>query len=95
MEKLLDRFEGLEEATSRLPAFVLHGDVTLSNVLLEADGISGVIDFGDMHHTARVADLAISLTSLLRESADPWPAAGRVPRRATSGCCRSSRRKSS
>jgi 4-aminobutyrate aminotransferase-like enzyme len=30
-----------------------------------------------MHHTARVADLAISLTSLLRESADPWPAAGR------------------
>ncbi|TCN31545.1 4-aminobutyrate aminotransferase-like enzyme [Kribbella orskensis] len=75
MEKLLDRFEGLEEATKRLPAFVLHGDVTLSNVLLDADGISGVIDFGDMHHTARVADLAISLTSLLRESADPWPAA--------------------
>ncbi|GAA1592685.1 aminotransferase class III-fold pyridoxal phosphate-dependent enzyme [Kribbella sancticallisti] len=75
MEKLLDRFEGLEEATRRLPAFVLHGDVTLSNVLLAADGISGVIDFGDMHHTARVSDLAISLTSLLRESADPWPAA--------------------
>jgi 4-aminobutyrate aminotransferase-like enzyme/Ser/Thr protein kinase RdoA (MazF antagonist) len=77
MERLLDRLEGLEEATSRLPAFVLHGDVTLSNVLIGAEGISGVIDFGDMHHTARIADLAISLTSLLRESADPWPAAGR------------------
>jgi len=76
MEKLLDRFEGLEEATRRLPAFVLHGDVTLSNVLIDADGISGVIDFGDMHHTARASDLAISLTSLLRESADPWAAAG-------------------
>jgi 4-aminobutyrate aminotransferase-like enzyme/Ser/Thr protein kinase RdoA (MazF antagonist) len=76
MEKLLDRLEGLEAATKRLPAFVLHGDVTLSNLLLDADGISGVIDFGDMHHTARVSDLAISLTSLLRESADPWPAAG-------------------
>lgn len=77
LEKLLDRFEGLREATQRLPAFVLHGDITLSNVLLDADGISGVIDFGDMHHTARVADLAISLTSLLRESADPWQDAGR------------------
>jgi 4-aminobutyrate aminotransferase-like enzyme/Ser/Thr protein kinase RdoA (MazF antagonist) len=75
MEKLLDRLEGLEAATKRLPAFVLHGDVTLSNLLLDGDGISGVIDFGDMHHTARVSDLAISLTSLLRESADPWPAA--------------------
>ncbi|WP_143465621.1 aminotransferase class III-fold pyridoxal phosphate-dependent enzyme [Kribbella sp. ALI-6-A] len=75
MHRLLDRFESLPEATRRLPGFVLHGDVTLSNVLLGADGIDGVIDFGDMHHTARVADLAISLTSLLRESGDPWPAA--------------------
>ena len=75
MEKLLDRFEGLAAATRRLPAFVAHGDLTLSNVLLDAGHISGVIDFGDMHHTARVCDLAISLTSLLRESADPWPAA--------------------
>lgn len=77
MKDLLDRLEGLAGATSRLPGFVLHGDVTLSNVLIDADGVSGVIDFGDMHHTARVADLAISLASLLRESADPWQAAGR------------------
>jgi 4-aminobutyrate aminotransferase-like enzyme/Ser/Thr protein kinase RdoA (MazF antagonist) len=75
MQRLLDRFESLPEATGKLPGFVLHADVTLSNVMLGADGIDGVIDFGDMHHTARVADLAISLTSLLRESDDPWPAA--------------------
>ena len=36
-----------------------------------------MIDFGDMHHTARVAELAISLTSLLRESDDLWADAGR------------------
>ncbi|GAA1160945.1 aminotransferase class III-fold pyridoxal phosphate-dependent enzyme [Kribbella jejuensis] len=70
MHRLLDRFAGLDEATRELPASALHGDVTLSNLLLAEDRICGVIDFGDMHHTARVAELAISLTSLLRESGD-------------------------
>ena len=77
MHRLLDRFEGLDAATRELPGYVLHGDVTLSNVLLQDGGITGVIDFGDMHHTARVAELAISLTSLLRESDDLWGDAGR------------------
>ncbi|TDD29807.1 aminotransferase class III-fold pyridoxal phosphate-dependent enzyme [Kribbella turkmenica] len=77
MRRLLDRFEGLDAATRELPGYVLHGDVTLSNVLLRDGGITGVIDFGDMHHTARVAELAISLTSLLRASDDLWGDAGR------------------
>jgi 4-aminobutyrate aminotransferase-like enzyme/Ser/Thr protein kinase RdoA (MazF antagonist) len=77
MQRLLDRFAGLDEATHKLPASALHGDVTLSNLLLAGGRISGVIDFGDMHHTARVADLAIGLTSLLRESGDLWADAGR------------------
>jgi 4-aminobutyrate aminotransferase-like enzyme/Ser/Thr protein kinase RdoA (MazF antagonist) len=72
LHELLDRFAGLNEATRGLPASVFHGDVTLSNVLMSAERITGVIDFGDMHHTARIADLAISLTSLLRESDDLW-----------------------
>jgi 4-aminobutyrate aminotransferase-like enzyme/Ser/Thr protein kinase RdoA (MazF antagonist) len=77
MHRLLDRFAGLEEATRRLPASALHGDVTLSNLLLQEGNITGVVDFGDLHHTARVAELAISLTSLLRESHDLWADAGR------------------
>ena len=92
MEKLLDRFDGLAAATRRLPAFVAHGDLTLSNVLIEAGRISGVIDFGDMHHTARVCDLAISLTSLLRESADPWPTAGALPGRVPASAAVGARR---
>ncbi|MEU8223588.1 aminotransferase class III-fold pyridoxal phosphate-dependent enzyme [Kribbella sp. NPDC048915] len=72
LQALTDRFARLPEATQGLPSSVFHGDVTLSNVLMTADRITGVIDFGDMHHTARVADLAISLTSLLRESDDLW-----------------------
>ncbi|MGH3380765.1 MAG: phosphotransferase [Actinoallomurus sp.] len=78
VEKLLDRFEGLPASTAALPGFVLHGDVTLSNVMVEASGdLTGLIDFGDMHHTARVSDLAISLASLLRVAPDRWEAAGR------------------
>ncbi|MFC6160065.1 aminotransferase class III-fold pyridoxal phosphate-dependent enzyme [Kribbella jiaozuonensis] len=72
LRDLLERFAGLEDATRGLPASVLHGDLTLSNVLIGDGRITGVIDFGDMHHTARVCDLAISLTSLLRESDDLW-----------------------
>ncbi|MFI6086275.1 aminotransferase class III-fold pyridoxal phosphate-dependent enzyme [Streptomyces sp. NPDC051217] len=78
VEGLLDRFDILPAATATLPAFVLHGDVTLSNVLVDDGGqVSGVIDFGDMHHTARVSDLAIGLASLLRVTAEPWRPAGR------------------
>ena len=77
LRDLLDRFAGLDDATRGLPASVFHGDLTLSNVLIGDGRITGVIDFGDMHHTARVCDLAISLTSLLRESDDLWTDARR------------------
>ena len=72
LRAVLGRFAGLDAATRGLPASVFHGDLTLSNVLIADGRITGVIDFGDMHHTARVCDLAISLTSLLRESDDLW-----------------------
>ena len=36
--------------------------------------ITGLVDFGDMHHTAAVCDLAVTLTSVLRHTADERPA---------------------
>jgi 4-aminobutyrate aminotransferase-like enzyme/Ser/Thr protein kinase RdoA (MazF antagonist) len=64
-------------ATKALPSGVQHADVTLTNVLREDDDtITGVIDFGDMHHTAAACDLAVSMTSLLGSAApsreSPW-----------------------
>jgi 4-aminobutyrate aminotransferase-like enzyme/Ser/Thr protein kinase RdoA (MazF antagonist) len=74
---LLDRFAGLPESLEALPSSVLHGDLTPGNVMVGADGaVTGVIDFGDMHHTARVSDLAIALASVLRDAPDPWREAG-------------------
>lgn len=67
---LVDRVAPALAATSTLPSGVQHADVTLTNVLAESATVSGVIDFGDMHHTAAVCDLATTLTSVLRTATD-------------------------
>jgi 4-aminobutyrate aminotransferase-like enzyme len=65
---VLDRYE--ERVAPRWPllrAQVVHGDFTLDNVLLDERGrVAGVVDFGDMGHSAQVADFAVGLVSLLR-----------------------------
>ncbi|HEY7048828.1 MAG TPA: aminotransferase class III-fold pyridoxal phosphate-dependent enzyme [Jatrophihabitantaceae bacterium] len=62
------------EATAVLPSGLQHADVTLTNVLARDGQVVGVIDFGDMHHTAAVADLAVTLASVLRNTATEQPA---------------------
>jgi|HubBroStandDraft_5_1064220.scaffolds.fasta_scaffold30957_2 Ser/Thr protein kinase RdoA (MazF antagonist) len=39
---------------------ILHGDANLHNILVEDDRISGLIDFGDLHFGAPVAELAVA-----------------------------------
>ena len=70
---LIPRFEAAAVATKSLPAGLQHADVTLTNVLAVDDEVSGVIDFGDLHHTAAVCDLAVTLTSVLRNTAKAQP----------------------
>ncbi|EWM09939.1 aminotransferase class III-fold pyridoxal phosphate-dependent enzyme [Kutzneria sp. 744] len=75
MGSVVDRAVPALKATASLPSGVQHGDVTLTNVLADNGTVTGVIDFGDMHHTAAVADLAVTLTSVLRRSSSDllWP----------------------
>lgn len=75
--ELIQRVTPALQATAALPSWILHADVTLTNVLAENGEITGVIDFGDMHHTAVVCDLATTLASVLRngaprQAASPW-----------------------
>jgi 4-aminobutyrate aminotransferase-like enzyme/Ser/Thr protein kinase RdoA (MazF antagonist) len=67
VERVLDRFESV--VVPIWPSFraqVVHGDMTTDNALTDEDGlISGIVDFGDMSHSALVADLASLLGSLL------------------------------
>lgn len=63
---VLDRFDDVVAPYwPLLRAQVVHGDLTVDNVLADDAGlISGIIDFGDMSHTALVVDIASTLDSL-------------------------------
>ena len=69
---VLDRYEArVAPCWPRLRAQVVHGDMSLDNVLLdERRRICGIVDFGDTSHTAQVADFAVGLASLLRGRTD-------------------------
>ena len=68
VERVIDAFEErVAPRWPRLRAQVVHGDLTLGNVLFDdRDRISGIVDFGDLAYTAQVADFAVALASLLR-----------------------------
>ena len=67
VRRAFDRFEA--EVAPRWPALraqVVHGDLTLDNALLDDENrITGIVDFGDMSHTALVADPISALDSSL------------------------------
>ncbi len=81
VDDVLTRFE--RDVLPRWPALrsqVIHGDVTLDNALVDDTGrITGIVDFGDMSHSALVCDLASALQSVLegRAEADVVPLAMR------------------
>ena len=64
--RVLDEFERRAAPIwPRLRAQVLHADLTVDNTLTDDAGlITGIVDFGDMSHTALVADLASVLDSV-------------------------------
>ncbi len=64
--RVLDEFERrVAPVWGRLRAQVLHGDLTVDNTLTDEAGfITGIVDFGDMSHTALVTDLASVLDSV-------------------------------
>jgi 4-aminobutyrate aminotransferase-like enzyme/Ser/Thr protein kinase RdoA (MazF antagonist) len=79
VERMLDRYdERVTPVFDRLRAQIIHGDVTLDNAVVDDAGrVSGIVDFGDMSHTALVLDLT-SLLEALMERDDPFDAGARV-----------------
>ena len=69
----------------RLPGSVIHGDANDYNLLILGDGVDsrqgwsdrlGLIDFGDLIHSWRISELAISCAYLLMDKADLGAALG-------------------
>lgn len=71
---VLDRFNAnVVPALPVLRSQVIHNDVTLDNLLLdEGRRVTGIVDFGDMAHTAAILDVPATLQSLMRGRADPF-----------------------
>ncbi|SEH43035.1 4-aminobutyrate aminotransferase [Halopenitus malekzadehii] len=81
-ERILDRYEDrVEPEFDSFRAQVIHNDLTLDNVLLNgADRVGGIVDFGDLTHTALVSDLVMAVASVMYRREDPIEAAQDVIR---------------
>jgi 4-aminobutyrate aminotransferase-like enzyme/Ser/Thr protein kinase RdoA (MazF antagonist) len=80
VEWVLDRFEArVAPMLPRLRAQVIHGDMSLDNVLFSDDlRISGIVDFGDMTHAPLVCDLAVAVADVLHGRPDAIQAADAI-----------------
>jgi 4-aminobutyrate aminotransferase-like enzyme/Ser/Thr protein kinase RdoA (MazF antagonist) len=80
VERVLDRFEArVAPALPGLRAQVIHGDMSLDNVLFGDDlQVSGIVDFGDMTHAPLVCDLAIAVADVLHGLDDAIEAADAI-----------------
>ncbi len=72
LDRVIARFQArVVPQLPRMRAQVIHNDVTLDNLLLDERGrVTGIIDFGDMAHTALVLDVPATLQSLVRGRTD-------------------------
>src|SRR6266851_5641963 len=80
VEWVLDRFEArVAPALPGLRAQVIHGDMSLDNVLFDDDlRVSGIVDFGDMTHAPLVCDLAVAIADVLHGRDDALDAADAI-----------------
>ena len=77
VERVLDRFQArVAPVLPGLRAQVIHGDLSLDNVLLGDDlRVTGIVDFGDMTHAPLICDLAVAIADVLHGREDAIDAA--------------------
>jgi Ser/Thr protein kinase RdoA (MazF antagonist) len=78
VQAAFERWEQLDWASLRHG--VIHGDANDHNVLAERDRMTGLLDFGDMVHSAVVCELAVALAYAMLGERDPLAAAAAVIR---------------
>lgn len=63
-----------------LPRQFIHGDMNRENIMVQGDRVIGLVDFGDSCFNPTVCDLAICLTYIMMDRADPLGTAAIVSR---------------
>jgi 4-aminobutyrate aminotransferase-like enzyme/Ser/Thr protein kinase RdoA (MazF antagonist) len=79
VSRVLDRVA--DEALPLLPVLrqsIIHGDASEYNVLVRDGRAIGLIDFGDLHRTATVGELAVGSVYAMFGAGDPLGAAAQV-----------------
>ncbi|HTB15782.1 MAG TPA: aminotransferase class III-fold pyridoxal phosphate-dependent enzyme [Bryobacteraceae bacterium] len=74
---LIERILAMAPDLSPLRHSVIHGDANDHNVLINGDDVT-LIDFGDLHYTATVSELAIASAYVALNKKDPLIAIGHV-----------------
>lgn len=59
--------------TAALPHALIHGDLTMGNVLVDTTGQVHLIDFGAAGHHPRIQELAVAAANLTANSPEPLP----------------------
>lgn len=78
VERLFSQWEEID--WTGLRHSVIHGDANDYNVIIADGRMAGLLDFGDMVHTATVCDLAIALAYIMLGEREPLAAAAQVIR---------------
>jgi Ser/Thr protein kinase RdoA (MazF antagonist) len=73
VRRFMDAWETIEWRALRHS--VIHGDANDYNVLVRQGRVVGLLDFGDMVHSAAVCDLAVALAYAMLDKPDPLAAA--------------------
>lgn len=66
------------EVNTDLRRSVIHGDANDYNVLVDADRVTGLMDFGDIVYSWTVGNLAIALAYVVLDKEDPFASAADV-----------------
>ncbi len=81
VESVLARYDAeVAPALDALRHSVIHGDANDHNVLVRGGEVAGILDFGDLHYTAIVSELAIACAYAAFSSPDPLTAMVHVTR---------------
>ena len=78
---LIEQYESLLPRLQKCPRCTIHGDANEMNIFVSgspANRVSGLIDFGDMSHSVRIAEAAIAAAYIMMDADDPLANAAAV-----------------